>query len=207
MIGILGGTFDPVHFGHLRTALEIAEGCGMEQVRFIPGSIPPHRPQPLASAQQRLEMVQLAIADEAKFVADSRELDRSGESYSVTTLQSLRNDFGAEVPLAFIMGMDAFLSFRSWHRWQDIMQLAHLVVMHRPGYEPDASEWHGSTHVQEHCELQQSPAGRVAFQSVTQLDISATFIREASRSGNSLRYLLPEPVRAYIAAHDLYANF
>nr|CAA6812456.1 MAG: Nicotinate-nucleotide adenylyltransferase (EC [uncultured Thiotrichaceae bacterium] len=207
MIGIIGGTFDPIHFGHLRTALEIAEGCGMEQVRFIPGSIPPHRPQPLATAEQRLEMVRLAIGGEDKFIADPRELARVGESYTVETLQSLRDDFGDDVPLAFIMGMDAFLSFRSWHRWQDIMKMAHLVVMHRPGYEPDASEWHGETHVQEHCELQQSPAGRVAFQAVTQLDISATFIREACRNGNSLHYLMPEAVRAYIAAHDLYRKF
>jgi nicotinate-nucleotide adenylyltransferase len=206
MIGVLGGTFDPVHFGHLRTALEIAESCGMEQVRLIPGSIPPHRPQPLASARQRLEMVQLAIEGEAHFIADSRELDRVGESYTVETLQSLRNEVGDTIPLCFIMGMDAFLSFRSWHRWQDIMQLAHLVVMHRPGYEPDLSDWYGSTHVQAHCELQQLPAGRIAFQAVTQLDISATFIREASRNGHSLRYLLPEVVRDYIAAHGLYKN-
>ncbi len=94
MIGVLGGTFDPIHFGHLRTALEIAEGCGMEQVRFIPGHIPPHRPQPSVSAQQRLDMVRLAITDEDYFIADSRELDRVGESYTVETLQSLRDDFG-----------------------------------------------------------------------------------------------------------------
>lgn len=206
MIGILGGTFDPVHFGHLRTALEVAEGCGMEQVHLIPGSIPPHRPQPLASAQQRLAMVKLAIAGEPRFVADGRELERTGESYTVETLQSLRDELGADVPLAFIMGMDAFLSFRSWHRWRAIMQMAHLVVMHRPGYAPDASEWHGGDHVQQRCQLQQSPAGRIAFQAVTQLDISATFIREACRNGDSPRYLLPEAVVDYMTAHDLYSG-
>lgn len=204
MIGVLGGTFDPIHFGHLRTALEITEGCGMEQVRLIPGSIPPHRPQPMSSSQQRLEMVELAIQNEPRFMADPRELNRAGASYTVETLQSLREELGANVPLCFIMGMDAFLSFRSWHRWQAIMQLAHLVVMHRPGYEPDLSDWYGSTHVQEYCQLQQLPAGRIAFQAVTQLDISATFIREASRNGRSLRYLLPEVVRDYIATHGLY---
>ncbi|PIE00845.1 MAG: nicotinic acid mononucleotide adenylyltransferase [Thiothrix nivea] len=204
MIGILGGTFDPIHFGHLRPALEIAEACGMEQVRLIPGNIPPHRPQPLATAQQRLAMLRLAIQQQPDFIADPRELNREGESYTVETLQSLRDELGADMPLAFMMGMDAFLSFRRWHRWQTIMQLAHLVIMHRPGYEPETADGFGRYHVQESCELRHSPAGRIAFQAVTQLDISATFIREASRNGHSLRYLLPEAVCEYIAANNLY---
>lgn len=204
MIGILGGTFDPIHFGHLRTALEIAEGCGMEQVRFIPGSIPPHRPQPLASAEQRWDMVQLAIAGESRFVADRRELDREGQSYTVDTLDSLRAELGSQVPMAFILGMDAFLSFRYWDRWQDILGMVHLVVMHRPGYEPDMSDWYGDIHVQRSCELTAFPAGRVTFQPVTQLDISATAIRAAWASGRSARFLLPEAVRAYAEQSGLY---
>lgn len=206
MIGILGGTFDPIHFGHLRTALEIAEGCGMTQVRFIPGSIPPHRPQPLASAQQRWEMVQIAIQGEPRFVADRRELDRDGASYTVDTLDSLRQELGADMPLAFIMGMDAFLSFRYWDRWQDILHMAHLVVMHRPGYEPDMSDWYGEIRVQDNNLLQYSPAGNIAFQVVTQLDISATAIRAACQSGRSPRFLLPEAVRSYVEQAGLYTT-
>ncbi|MGB0846003.1 MAG: nicotinate-nucleotide adenylyltransferase [Thiolinea sp.] len=204
MIGILGGTFDPVHYGHLRTALEIGESCGMEQVRFIPGNIPPHRPQPLASPEQRWEMVQLAIAGEPLFIADRRELDRRGASYTVDTLTSLRHDLGSGVPLAFIMGMDAFLAFRTWHRWQDIMQQVHLVVMQRPGYQPDPADWYGKMLVQTQCELSESVAGKVAFLDVTQLEISATAIRQRCLAQSSLRYLLPEPVRHYILANDLY---
>ncbi len=204
MIGVLGGTFDPIHFGHLRTALEIAESCGMEQVRFIPGSVPPHRPQPQATAEQRWQMVQRAVANEPLFVADRRELERAGESYTVDTLTSVRADLGARVPLAFILGMDAFLAFRSWHRWQDIMQLAHLVVMRRPGSEADPTDWYGDSLATSTCELNESPAGRVRFLQVTQLDISATAIRNARQAGRSLRFLLPEAVHAYVEAENLY---
>lgn len=205
MIGIMGGTFDPIHFGHLRTALEIAESCGMEQVRFIPGSVPPHRPQPKASAEQRWEMVNLAIESEPLFQADRRELERQGNSYTVDTLTSLRDDLGAKVPLGFVLGMDAFLAFRSWHRWQDIMQLAHLVVMNRPGYAPDPHDWYGELLVQTTCELRSAAAGRVTFLSVTQLDISATKLREACKNNKSVRFLLPDAVCHYIQEHGLYS--
>lgn len=204
MIGIMGGTFDPIHFGHLRTALEIAESCGMEQVRFIPGSVPPHRPQPQASAEQRWAMVKLAIEDEPLFYADRRELERQGHSYTVDTLSSLRADLGAKIPLAFVLGMDAFLAFRSWHRWQDIMQLAHLVVMSRPGYAPDPQDWYGQLLAQTTCELRSTTAGRVTFLAVTQLDISATAIREVCKTKKSVRFLLPDAVNQYIQAHKLY---
>lgn len=204
MMGVLGGTFDPIHFGHLRPALEIAESCGMEQVRFIPGSVPPHRPQPKASAEQRFAMVNLAIADEPRFVADRRELDRVGHSYTVDTLSSLRGEIGAQLPLGFILGMDAFLAFRSWHRWQDIMQLAHLIVMYRPGYNPDPTDWYGEWLVRTTCEMSNTPAGRITFLAVTQLDISATAIRNACQQGLSTRYLMPDSVRTYIAEQCLY---
>jgi len=204
MTGIMGGTFDPIHFGHLRTALEIAAGCGLSQVRFIPGSIPPHRPQPLATAEHRWQMVELAIADEPLFTADRRELDRAGQSYTADTLQSLRDDLGSQAPLAFILGMDAFLAFRSWHRWENIMALAHLVVMHRPGYEPDSSDWYGEFRSMQAADLQQTPHGKVTFQAVTQLDISATAIRETCKQGRSARYLLPDSVRDYIKVQGLY---
>lgn len=204
MIGIMGGTFDPIHLGHLRTALEIAESCGMEQVRFIPGSVPPHRPQPQASAEQRWEMVRLAIENEPLFQADRRELERQGNSYTVDTLTSLRDDLGAKTPLAFVLGMDAFLAFRSWHRWQDILRLAHLVVMSRPGYTPDPQDWYGELLTQTTCELRSTAAGKVNFLTTTQLEISATAIRNACKNNKSIRFLVPETVRHYIQEQCLY---
>ncbi|HPQ96506.1 MAG: nicotinate-nucleotide adenylyltransferase [Thiothrix sp.] len=206
MIGVMGGTFDPIHFGHLRTALEIVEGCGLTRLHLIPGNIPPHRPQPQASARERFEMLRLAIGNEARFVADARELERAGASYTVDTLQSLRDEFGTRIPIGFVMGMDAFLGFRSWHRWEAILTLAHLIVVHRPGYMPDPADWYADSRVQHNCELNQLPAGRIAFQAVTQLDISATFIRARCNSGGSIRYLLPDRVRRYIGARNLYQH-
>lgn len=205
MIGVIGGTFDPIHFGHLRTALEIAESCGMEQVRFIPGRVPPHRPQPQASAEQRWEMLRLAIENVPLFQADRRELERQGNSYTVDTLSSLRDGLGAKIPLVFVLGMDAFLAFRSWHRWQDIMQLAHLVVMSRPGYSPDPEDWYGEFLAQTTCELGSTAAGKVTFLSVTPLDISATKIREACKHNKSVRFLLPDDVYQYIQEQRLYS--
>jgi nicotinate-nucleotide adenylyltransferase len=149
-------------------------------------------------------MVKLAIEDEPLFYADRRELERQGHSYTVDTLSSLRADLGAKIPLAFVLGMDAFLAFRSWHRWQDIMQLAHLIVMSRPGYAPDPQDWYGQLLAQTTCELRSTTAGRVTFLAVTQLDISATAIREACKTKKSVRFLLPDAVNQYIQAHKLY---
>lgn len=206
MIGVIGGTFDPIHFGHLRIALEVAEQCELEQVRFIPGHIPPHRPQPVASPEQRWDMVQLAIAQEPRFVADRRELEREGASYTVDTLASLRAELGADVRLLFILGTDAFLGFQSWHRWQDILQLTHLVVTQRPGYSVDENEWYSERLVQCPAALREQRAGKVLFTEVTQLDVSATLLRERGRLGGSLRYLLPEVVCEYVADTGLYGD-
>ncbi len=204
MIGLIGGTFDPIHLGHLRIALEVAERCQLDQLRFIPGHTPPHRAQPLASPEQRWEMVQRAIAPEPRFVGDRRELERAGASYTVDTLTSLRRELGADVPLLFIMGADAFLGFQRWQRWQTILELTHLVVTQRPGYAVDEADWYRPRLAACVAELRAECAGRVLFTEVTQLDISATFIRERGRAGGSLRYLLPEVVCDYIADVGLY---
>lgn len=207
MIGIIGGTFDPIHFGHLRIALEVAERCELEQVRFIPGHIPPHRPQPVASPEQRWEMVNLAIAQTRCFSADRRELERDGASYTVDTLTSLRQEVGNDVPLVFIMGTDAFLGFQSWHCWQGILKLAHLVVTQRPGYQhADGVDWCADRLVDEASELRTRMAGNILFTDVTQLDISATLLRTRARVHGSLRYLLPETVCDYIADAGLYGG-
>ncbi|MCG5500647.1 nicotinate-nucleotide adenylyltransferase [Ectothiorhodospira lacustris] len=206
MIGILGGTFDPIHFGHLRPALEIQEHLGLDELRFIPCGLPPHRRRPEADVSHRLAMVEQAVALHPGFSVDRRELERDGPSYSVDTLESLRRELGAAVPLCLILGMDAFAGLSSWHRWQDLSSLAHLVVAHRPGSdEPAALEDRAAARRAENpADLRAAPAGRILCVPVTQLDISATAIRDRVARGGSPRFLLPEPVLTYIHRHGLY---
>ena len=206
MIGVLGGTFDPIHFGHLRPALEVYESLGLRELRFIPSHVPPHRGAPAAAAGHRLAMVERAIAGVPGFRVDSRELDRPGPSYTVDTLRSLLGEIGSDGPLLLIMGLDAFAGLDTWHRWREIPALAHVVVAHRPGSSiPEHAAYLELAPVTEsRSALEDRASGLVFFQSVTQLDISATDIRERLRAGRSPRYLLPDSVRHYIAEHDLY---
>jgi len=212
VIGIFGGTFDPVHFGHLRPAVELFETLELDELRLIPAGLPPHRRAPRASSQQRLEMLRLAIVDQPGFVLDSREIERKGPSYMVDTLSGLRNELGEQCPLCLLLGMDAFLGLSSWHRWREIPHLAHLVVSHRPGWLPEHLDDHGGplAELADHSltsnpqELRQVPAGRIFMQPVTQLDISSTRIRALIRQGRTPRYLLPDAVWAYIQEQQLY---
>ncbi|BCX82712.1 nicotinate-nucleotide adenylyltransferase [Methylomarinovum caldicuralii] len=198
MIGIYGGTFDPVHYGHLRTALEVQEALGLDQVRFVPCRQPPHRRPPRFSAAERRRFLEAVLADAPPgFVLDTRELERPGPSYMIDTLDSLRAELG-DVPLVLILGLDAFLGLPGWHRWQEIPQRAHLLVMDRPGYRPD---WPAplAPEVRRRCcddpgELRRAPGGRIHFLRVTRLEISGTFIRRCLQEGKSPRYLLPDTV-------------
>ena len=209
-VGVFGGTFDPVHFGHLRPALELLEQLSLQRLHLIPSAVPPHRAQPHATVEQRLAMLKLAVAEQTGFVVDERELRRSGPSYMVDTLLSLRAEVG-ETPLCLILGVDAFLGLPEWHQWQRLIELAHIVVAHRPGWTLDEKStpqvlrqalqghWMGDV-----AELSQRVAGGVLLQSVTQLDISATDIRERIAAGKSANYLLPAAVWQYIQVQDLY---
>lgn len=206
-IGILGGTFDPIHFGHLRMAQELIEGLGLDEIRFIPAARPPHRATPHESTQHRAEMVRLAIADNPQFVLDTREFERSGPSYMVDTLTSLRTESGMETPLHLLLGADAFLGLPGWHRWRELFGLANIVVVHRPGSALDAdmtpelrSEWY-HRHVDQ---ADQSACGRILSHEITALDISASAIRQAVMQNRSIRYLLPDAVYDYIHTHHLY---
>lgn len=212
-IGILGGTFDPIHFGHLRLAEELAEALDIAQVRLIPAGHPPHRRRPRAGARHRLEMVRLAIAGNPRFVLDECEIAKPGPSYSVDTLSVLRAELPEATPLVLFMGGDAFLGLNTWHRWQRLTELAHLAVAHRPGFSlatwedalPEELRTLLSTHRCELAgELLEKPAGRILLHSVTQLDISASQIRARALRGKSLRYLLPDAVIAYIQENHLY---
>jgi nicotinate-nucleotide adenylyltransferase len=206
VIGIFGGTFDPVHYGHLRPLLEVREALQLEEVRLIPCYIPPHRATPGATPAQRLAMLRLALDETPGFVIDERELQRGGPSYMVDTLQSLRDELG-ETPLCLILGMDAFVKLDTWHEWPRLITLAHMVVMLRPGSAMPSgavAELVSGHRVQAVGELQKSAAGGVWFQPVTQLNIAATAIRERVAQGRDIRFLVPEPVRQYIEANGLY---
>jgi nicotinate-nucleotide adenylyltransferase len=208
MLGIYGGTFDPIHYGHLRTALEVKEAVGLDEIRLIPSQIPPHRGTPGATPEQRLAMLAAALADaEPGFRIDTRELERRGPSYMVDTLASIRAEIGPE-PLCLIVGLDAFLGLHRWHRWRELFELAHVLVMRRPGPEPEIPE-ELEAPLRERAAtapdaLRAAAAGLIHFVPVTQLDISATRIRAAVAAGRSARYLTPDPVLDLIRRLNLY---
>jgi nicotinate-nucleotide adenylyltransferase len=208
MIGVLGGTFDPIHFGHLRPALDCLQALGLDQVRLIPLHVAVHRPQPVAPAALRLAMLDAAIAHQSGLVADPRELERAGDSYSHDTLVHLRAELGDAEPLCLLVGSDAFAGFLDWHRPREILDLAHVVILRRPGapegLSPELRDLLRPRLCEDPAALRDSPAGRVLFQPVTQLDISSTRIRQLIGRGQSPRYLLPEAVLAICEREGLY---
>lgn len=208
MIGIFGGTFDPIHVGHLRPALDCLQLLGLTEVRFIPLNVAVHRAPPEAAPEQRLAMLEAAIADQPGFVADARELARPGASYSYETLLSLRAELGPARPLCLLIGADAFAGFPRWHRPLDILGLAHLVVMQRPGHvavpDPATRALYQERGCDAPAELAGAPGGRILFQSVTQMDVSSSLVRQLIAAGHSPRYLLPESVIAIVERERLY---
>ena len=212
-LGLFGGTFDPVHFGHLRLAEEATDALGLAGVRWIPAGQPALRGSPQVSAAQRLEMVRLAIAGNPRFELDAAEVLAARTSYTVSTLERLRRPeaCGSERPLILLLGADAFAGLAGWHRWQEIFDLAHVAVAHRPGYRVDTSSWPAALadtwhqrHRSDSAALATAPAGHVVSFAMTQLDISATKIRDLLSTKNSVRYLLPDTLTAYIQANHLY---
>lgn len=212
-VGLLGGTFDPVHFGHLRLAEEARDHLGLMQVRWVPAGAPPHRSTPLASARERLEMVRLAVAGNPAFLVDEAEADSQGLSYTVDTLVRQRKALGPTRPLVLVLGLDAFRGLHSWHRWHDLLQLAHIALAGRPGYPLDteslapelASEF-AARKLVDASALAGSPAGAIVQFDMTPLAISATDIRRRLAHGMSARYLLPDQVLDYIARNRLYSS-
>ena len=206
MIGVFGGTFDPVHYGHLRSALEVKEIFGLEQIRLIPSAQPPHRQTPQASAVNRMDMLKLAIESVDGFVADNREIERTGPSYMVITLAALRREYPAS-PLLLFIGGDAFKKLTTWHEWRHLFNYAHIVVLTRPNYpvEP-AHEFFITRLTSSKEELVSQLSGKLFFQAITQLDISATAIRKMVGNRQDPRFLLPDAVIAYIYQHQLYQS-
>ena len=211
-IGIMGGTFDPIHFGHLRLAQEAAEILGLECVRWIPAGQPSHRNAPMASAVHRLKMVKVAIARNPHFELDEAEIRQKRPSYTVETLERLRREFGAKRPIVLLLGTDSFRNLTTWERWHDLFELAHIFVGLRPGHSLTpggmppalAAQWHTRTGTPD--QLLAQPAGRVVIYATTALDISATAIRSHFAQRLVPRFLLPSAVLEYIEAHGLYTR-
>lgn len=206
MIGIFGGTFDPVHFGHLRPVAEVQRQLGLEHVRYIPCATPPHREPPRASAAQRVRMLQLALREFPLFRVDEREIERAGISYTVLTLESLRGELG-DTPSCLLMGSDAFAGLPTWHRWTEFLELTNIAVLQRPGDGVTAApEWARAHLVSEPGEFVASPQGKIIVCPVTPVDISSSRIRRALADAADIEGLVPEPVRHYICEQALYEH-
>jgi nicotinate-nucleotide adenylyltransferase len=206
-LALFGGTFDPVHVGHLRVAWEAAEALDAV-VHMVPCHVPPHRDQPVASAPHRYEMLRRALAGQRRLVADDRELRRAGPSYTVDTLLDLRREHGDERPLVLLVGADAFAGLSSWHRWRELFQLAHLGVLTRPGhggvFEAElAAEWF-ARRVDAAAALRAHPAGAILPIAVSALDVSASQVRAELAAGREPRYLVPDAVLGYLVEHGVY---
>ncbi|HUP98085.1 MAG TPA: nicotinate-nucleotide adenylyltransferase [Usitatibacter sp.] len=212
MLGLFGGTFDPIHFGHLRLATEVAEAFHLEQVIFLPAGLPYHRGRTAhATNDQRLTMVKLATARDARFDVDDRELRREGPTYTYDTLAEIRQERGPELPIVFLTGSDAFGKIDTWHRWTELFELAHFVVAVRaddtewqskgPGAVPREA-WPRITLNQR--ELMSAPSGKIMTFFMTPIAISSTALRTLAGAEASIRYLTPDPVVEFVRSHDLY---
>lgn len=208
-IALLGGTFDPVHHGHVQSALELKQRLSFSQFYLLPCHIPPHRQLPGVSSQHRLAMVKLAIAG-TELAVDDRELLRQQPSYTVDTLQQLRQEQGSAVSIVWVMGTDAFASLDSWHRWQDLLGLAHIVVIARPGEslpeQGPVAQLLASHRAASAEQLRGQPAGLIWLESLTPYPVSATLIRQALLHNAPVSHYLPASVLNYIQQHRLYAG-
>ena len=206
-IGIFGGTFDPIHYGHLRPALEILDALSLDTMLFIPAGQPPHRRAPRAGAELRLAMVRAAVEGVTRFQVDDRELRRSGPSYMVDTLAELKREH-RDAALVLVLGTDAFLGLPGWERWREIFDHAHVTVAHRPGWwlqaEGELASLLAERFDADPRHALQNPAGSILLRPVTQLEISSTRIREEAAAGRELRYLVPDAVCDFILNSACY---
>lgn len=213
-LGIFGGTFDPVHCGHLRLAGEAVAQLGLAGVRWIPAGQPKHRAPPQVAADDRLQMVRLALAGDPRFSVDAAEVESGEASYTVPTLERLRAEFGPRQPLVLLLGADAYAGLPAWHRWRELFSLTHIAVTHRPGHAlaelpPALAAEHGRRLLATPARLAEAPAGSIVTFAMTPLDISATQIRAllaAEGCSSRLSHLLPQAVIDYIDDKHLYQN-
>lgn len=196
---MFGGTFDPVHIGHLRIAWEVAELLEA-QVLLVPANVPPHRPQPVATAAQRLAILRHSLAGQQRLAIDTLELERDGPSYSIDTLRALRARIGPKRPLLMLMGGDAINGIGAWKQWQDLTRLAHIGILPRPGCElaltGEVADWFHGRHSEDRERVRSEPAGAIHTLAVTPLYISSTHVRTLLAAGRDPRWLLADPVCA-----------
>lgn len=207
VVGLFGGTFDPIHYGHLRMALEFQQRLGFSEMRLLPCHLPPHRQAPGRSSADRAAMVRLAVAECPQLSVDERELERDQPSYTVETLAQLRQELGAGVSLCWCMGMDSLVMLNQWHRWRELLDYGHLVVAGRPGWCPpqdgEVAAWLRQ-HQHDAEILRRQAHGAVVIVEQSMLEISATSIRRMLATGESTQFLLPESVRSYIEQNHLF---
>ena len=211
-IGILGGSFDPIHFGHLRLAQEARDFLNLSEVRFVPAGRPPHRGPAKVSDVHRISMLDIATKSNPSFRVDARELGQTELTYTIDTLQSLRNEIGQETPLVLLIGVDQFLLMHTWKHWKELTNVAHLLIAMRPSAEPfsplnlsaDVLVWFQAHQSADPTKANQLPAGHIFLLGLTPLAISSTAIRATIAAGQSPCYLLPNPVLDYIRANNLY---
>lgn len=209
-IGVFGGTFNPVHYGHLRSAVELVDRLQLTRLQLMPSATPPLRDTPLCSAEHRANMVSLALQGESRIVCDDRELRREGPSYTIDSLIEIRDELGSSASLCMVLGCDALLAIDRWHRWRELLDWAHIVVIARPGWSLPATgavaDWLQMHQAQELATLHEQPAGTIRLEELRPLDISATEIRQLLAGGKSVRYLMPQSVLDYIEEHALYTQ-
>lgn len=204
-LALFGGTFDPVHWGHIRTANALREELGIAQIRFVVSARPPHRAVPVASAEQRLTMVELALREQPGLSADRRELDRPGPSYTLWTLRQLRAEAG-ERPLLWIVGADSLATLTTWFHWWALPCLAHWVVLPRPGSDVVVPPGLAERRVSDPRRLWRRSAGLVYVARTPEVAVSASEVRARLAAGEDLQTLIPAPVLAYIEVNGLYRD-
>lgn len=209
LIAYFGGTFDPIHYGHLRPVSALAAEIGVTRIILMPNNVPPHREQPEASAQQRKRMAELAIADRPLFTVDDRELQRLTPSYTIDTMEMIRAEMGSEIPLAFIIGQDSLLTLHTWHRWQCLLDVCHLLVCARPGYRTaldtaEQQDWLEAHRVENAADLHAQPQGLIYLAHTPLVTLSATDIRQRRQNDQPCDDLVPPAVLQFMDAHGLY---
>ncbi|MDA0271924.1 MAG: nicotinate-nucleotide adenylyltransferase [Proteobacteria bacterium] len=207
---VFGGTFDPVHRGHLESVGAVARLLGDVDVYLVPCQIPAHRPTPAASPENRLKMLELAVGGQDRFFVDDCELRREGTSYTFDTLLGYREKLGESGSLVFLMGFDSWVTLPDWHRWMELTDLAHLLILERPGAAQDCPDvlrrWSETRQLQDPAEMMSSASGKICFLSLDQIDVSASALRTAIARGDSIGGDVNPLVMTYIKEHNLYTR-
>lgn len=207
-VAIMGGTFDPIHNGHLRTAVELLDKHHFTELRLIPCYQPVHKSRPNITPEQRLNMVKIASQIDPRLRVDEREIIREDKSYTIDTLKDIRAEIGNETPLVMVLGMDSFISLPTWRDWSQLINYAHILIVARPSWDSDfVSELSSYYEVNRACsasELQSQPCGKIYMETLTPLSISSSMIRTLCQNGKSIAFLLPESVQSYIEQNKLY---